>query len=216
MQLALANQGDVRETISDMVWAFCTTPHGVTGRVPFVDIRGRGPGTKLVPAWLKGVLCDDVGANDLDKSPKRIARQAGLRVEVGDWVKVKSERVQGGLIKFRGPFRVQRVGTYFEIMENGERWNFRNVALYQKNGVFEGNSGEGCSGMVFMGDDDEVVSERSGVSLDGCIGRQNGELVGSESGDDSVPGDVGSERGVDPLLEKRVRGPPFYLKDFVR
>ncbi|KAJ1177846.1 hypothetical protein NDU88_003098 [Pleurodeles waltl] len=145
------------------------------------------------------------------------AKQAGLRVEVGDWVKVKSGRVQGGLTKFRGPFRVQRIGTYFVILENGERWNFRNVALYQKNGVFEGNGGEGCSGMMLMGDDDEVVSERSDVSLDGCIERQSEELVGSESeDDDSVPGDVGTECGVDPLLGKRVRRPPFYLKDFVR
>ncbi|KAJ1124585.1 hypothetical protein NDU88_003035 [Pleurodeles waltl] len=81
--------------------------------------------------------------------------------------------------------------------------------------MFEGNSGEGCSGMMFMGGDDEVVSEKDGISLDGCVGRQHGD-VGNESGDDSVPGDVGNEDGVDPILGKRIRRPPSYLKDFVR
>ncbi|KAJ1082210.1 hypothetical protein NDU88_002378 [Pleurodeles waltl] len=141
--------------------------------------------------------------------------QDSLRVEVGEWVKVKSGKMQGGLTKFRGPFRVQRVGAFFVILENGERWNFRNVALYQKSSMFEGNIDEGSSGMMFMDDDDEVVSERGGMSLDGCVGQQH-EDVGSERGDDPVPGDVGSDCGDDPDLGKRIRKPPSYLKDFVR
>ncbi|KAJ1207589.1 hypothetical protein NDU88_002980 [Pleurodeles waltl] len=163
LQLALTNQCDIKETISNMVWAFRTMPHSVTQRIPFVYTRGRLPGTKLVPAWLKEILHDETVFNNSVAFPKKSELRASVRVKVGDWVKVKSGRIQGGLTKFRGPFRVQRVGTYFVILENGERWNLRNVALYQKNGMIDGmidkEFDEGCSGMMFM-NDDEVVKEK--------------------------------------------------------
>ncbi|KAJ1192872.1 hypothetical protein NDU88_002178 [Pleurodeles waltl] len=90
MQLALAKQCDVKETISDMVWAFRTTPHSVTQRIPFVDMRDRLRGTKLVPAWLKGILYDETAVSDSVKFPKKDKMQASLHVEMGDWVKVCS------------------------------------------------------------------------------------------------------------------------------
>ncbi|KAJ1174316.1 hypothetical protein NDU88_006138 [Pleurodeles waltl] len=78
-----------------------------------------------------------------------------------------------------------------------------------------GNIDEGCSRVMFMDNDDEVVRERGGMSLDGGVEQQHGD-VGSERGDDPVPGDVGSERGDDPVLGKRSRKPPSLLKDFFR
>ncbi|KAJ1101277.1 hypothetical protein NDU88_006349 [Pleurodeles waltl] len=135
--------------------------------------------------------------------------QARLRVEAGNWVKVKSGRIQGGLTKFRCPFRVKRVGAFFVILENGERLNFRTVALYQKSGMSKENVDEGCSGMVFMGDD-EIVRERGGMPLDDCVEQRWVDECENEYGD------VGSEYGGDFVLGKRIRKLPSYLKDFVR
>ncbi|KAJ1192829.1 hypothetical protein NDU88_002135 [Pleurodeles waltl] len=135
--------------------------------------------------------------------------QARSRVKAGDWVKVKSGRIQGCLSKFSGLFRVQRVGAIFVILENCERWNFQNVALYEKSGMSKENVDEGCSGRVFM-DDDEVVSERGGMPLDDCVEQRRIDECGNEYGD------VGNEYGDDFVLGNRIRKPLSYLKDFVR
>ncbi|KAJ1090383.1 hypothetical protein NDU88_003516 [Pleurodeles waltl] len=87
-----------------------------------------------------------------------------------------------------------------------QRWNFRNVALYQKSGMIDKEFDEGCSRMMFM-NDGEVVSEKGGMSLDDCVEEQG---VGNECGDGSV-------ESVDaPVLQKRIRKPPSYLEDFIR
>ncbi|KAJ1090414.1 hypothetical protein NDU88_003546, partial [Pleurodeles waltl] len=44
-------------------------------------------------------------------------------------------------------------GTFFVILENVERWNLRNVALYQKGGECVREEDEGCSGLMFMKDE---------------------------------------------------------------
>ncbi|KAJ1170640.1 hypothetical protein NDU88_002513 [Pleurodeles waltl] len=98
MQLALANQCDVKETILDMVWAFRTTPHSVTQSIPFVHMRGRLPSTKLEPDWLKGILYDETAINDSVKFPKKDEIQASLRVEVGDWVKLLYVKARGYVV----------------------------------------------------------------------------------------------------------------------
>ncbi|KAJ1115267.1 hypothetical protein NDU88_003493 [Pleurodeles waltl] len=76
-------------------------------------------------------------------------------------------------------------------------------------GVSKRNVDEGCSGMMFMGDD-EVVSERGGMTLDDCVQQRRKDECENEYVD------VGSERGDDHFLGKRIRKPPSYLKDFVR
>ncbi|KAJ1173001.1 hypothetical protein NDU88_004843 [Pleurodeles waltl] len=155
---------------------------------------------RLPPVEAKAVL-----GQDGFKSLKKGEVHARLQMEVGDWVKVKSGRIQGGLTKFKGPFRVQRVGAFFVVLENVERWNFRNVAFYQRNGMAKENV-EGCSGMMFM-DDDEVVNGRSAMPLDDYV-VQKGVVRRTD--------ECGNEFGNDSALEKRIRKPPSYLRDFVK
>ncbi|KAJ1120452.1 hypothetical protein NDU88_008617 [Pleurodeles waltl] len=76
-------------------------------------------------------------------------------VKVGDWAKVKSGRIQGGLTKFKGPVRVRQVGTHFVILENG--------AMFMSGG--EVVSGKG---RMFVGDCiDEVANEFSDDPVEG-------------------------------------------------
>ncbi|KAJ1090026.1 hypothetical protein NDU88_003166 [Pleurodeles waltl] len=203
IQLAHTNRCDVSVTVSDMVWAHRTTPHSVTQKITFVSMQGRLPGTRLVPAWLKGGWSGNVGNHTFIKSFETQRINAKLRVEVGDWVKVKSGRIQGGLTKFRGPFRVRRVGTFFVILDNGERWNLRNVALYQTNGGCIEKVDESCSGLMFMRDD-EVIKGDSANSLNDTNGH---------GGEDEC---MGMRDHIESVLEKRVRKAPSYLRDFVR
>lgn len=111
------------EMVQQMVWANCTTAHTNETKSPFELMRGRRPGTKLVPPWMR-------------ENPSWISathdNQPSHAIAVGDLVKVKPGRVRKGLSKFRGPYKVKNVFSHYIVLENNERWNLRRVALYQK------------------------------------------------------------------------------------
>ncbi|KAJ1141051.1 hypothetical protein NDU88_007388 [Pleurodeles waltl] len=141
-----------------------------------------------------------VVGGSIGSSKKGSEKLTSLRVEVVDWVKMKSGRIQGGLSMFKGPFRIRQVGTHYVILENGDRWNLRNVAIYQKGGTTDKKFDEGCSGAMFI-NDDEVLSDSEHMLLSDCV--------------EDVANERGSVESVE-MSQKRIRKPPPYLKDFIR
>ncbi|KAJ1122408.1 hypothetical protein NDU88_000895 [Pleurodeles waltl] len=73
-----------------------------------------------------------MGQMDEDSEDYKFNEKIGERMKVGDLVKVKSRYIEGGLTKFRGPFKVRSVQGWVVTLENGERWNMWRVALYER------------------------------------------------------------------------------------
>ncbi|KAJ1214795.1 hypothetical protein NDU88_002406 [Pleurodeles waltl] len=134
VQMAIEKKGSVRKMVSDLVWAYRTTSNSSTGKVPFEMMRGRKANTRMCPSWMKNVMSGDLAKEQREKgsSGGQKQREKGSRIKTGDWVKVKPARISGGLTKFRGPYKVKEVHESFIVLENGEKWNTRRVALYGK------------------------------------------------------------------------------------
>ncbi|KAJ1091019.1 hypothetical protein NDU88_004147 [Pleurodeles waltl] len=122
--MAIQSEKEVTKMVEDMVWAHRTTINKATGCSPFEMMRGRKPGSKLTPAWM------------LYGNPKTLEVKGEMEkksdVVVGDWVKIKRGRLSGGLSKCMGPFKVRQACKEYVVLENGNKWNRRRVALYQK------------------------------------------------------------------------------------
>ncbi|KAJ1179960.1 hypothetical protein NDU88_005188 [Pleurodeles waltl] len=157
-QLAKVNNLDVERVISELVWAYRTTEHVCTGKIPFEVMRGRKPISRMKPSWMQKLVmgCDVFYGNSTDKSVcGDKTERKDVRIKPGDWVKVKSGRVKRGVSKFLGPFRVQEAHKWHVVPSNGQRWNLMRVAKFAS--VWdEAKIGEcdGCSGYMLMRDDE--------------------------------------------------------------
>ncbi|KAJ1126458.1 hypothetical protein NDU88_004865 [Pleurodeles waltl] len=110
----------------------------------------------------------------------RFAIKSGVKIEVGYLVKVKPGHVEGGLTKFRSPFKIKEVPDEFVVLENGERWNLGRVSLYEKENGGKKNDDKGCSVFMMM-EDGDVLERRIHYSRErvrNCEGAQSSEQSG--------------------------------------
>lgn len=103
IQMASANGSVVRKMVSEMLSAYRTPPLVDGEKSPCELMRGRAPGSKLVPTWMKQL----VTLRGVQSEPKKIV-DSPCRFNAGDLVKIKSGRVGRGLSKFKGPFTVKK------------------------------------------------------------------------------------------------------------
>ncbi|XP_078510091.1 olfactory receptor 5V1-like [Lissotriton helveticus] len=87
----------------------------------------------MVPQWLFEERYQDVKSSNpsFESSSSGLKGKVG-RVDVGDYVKIKLGRKEFGIIKFSEPLRVKEVHKWHVVLENGQNWNFRRIALYSK------------------------------------------------------------------------------------
>ncbi|KAJ1207243.1 hypothetical protein NDU88_002635 [Pleurodeles waltl] len=224
LQLAVVNGLDAGSVISELVWGYRTTENTTSCRVPFVDMRGRKPVSKLRPAWMERLLG---GGGAFNGDSANETGDDNERMKPGDWVKIKSGRVRQGFSKFLGPFRVLQVHRWHVLLDNGQRWNFRRVAKFSS--ALEGGCarrGDDCSGYMLMKDEDLSGSsggERKqfdGGSGDAVVGRSEVIIDAPVTCSDSmgastcVPSMV-SPRTVGFPRTTRCRRPPGFLNDYV-
>ena len=230
IQMAIASSKNMFEMVADLVWAYRTTRNGVTGDVPFEVMRGRKPKTKLTTSWMAEIVSGkhqlkDEGNSKFDK-----------RIRVGDLVKVRSGRPGCGWRKFRGPYVVKTVHDYHIKLENGESWNKRNVALYERGpGVHQSKlcvEGRKSDDLNLSGYSFGEVSGASAVGVPGVTGTNPGggarascaeggpELFGEGSGqassESTSPGEKSQGRdSKENDRPRRIHNMPKYLQDYV-
>ncbi|KAJ1099892.1 hypothetical protein NDU88_004985 [Pleurodeles waltl] len=186
-------------------------------------MRGRSMGSKLIPSWLQEWV-----ASGGDKTGVPSQHEHGLMV--GDWVKVKSGGVRTGVSKFRGPFCVKKVGKFQVEIEGGEKWNVRNVALYQRGGKCVSSQVEDeCPSSFFWSDEGGFTSgESHGTDPEARRSDEGGSTSGVSHGTDPEAGESKSQgssatqervnsqtKGVVREQSMRTRKCLSHLKDYI-
>ncbi|KAJ1129350.1 hypothetical protein NDU88_007721 [Pleurodeles waltl] len=154
LQLAVVNGLDVELVISDMVWAHRSTENLVSVRVPLEIMRGRKPVGKLKTSWMEQLVrgCSEYEGEHVSET---VCNEA--KIKPGDWVKIKSGRIKKRVCKFLGPFKVRNVHGWHVLLENGQRWSFRQVTKFASDWSGENElSSDDCSGYMLMRDEDVV------------------------------------------------------------
>ncbi|KAJ1127460.1 hypothetical protein NDU88_005862 [Pleurodeles waltl] len=221
LQLAAINNLDVGHVISELVWAYRTTEHVSTGKIPFEVMRGRKPVSRIKPSWMQEFIlrCQCHHGKFVDKFDcKDNSERDDARIKPGDWVKVKSGRVRGGLSKLLGPFRVLEVHKWHVVLSNGQRWNKRRVAKFASDWD-DGGNGESCTGYMLMGDGEVGEAQVEKQVLD--AGSGDGVSVPDGGATNEHTRNAHARRvstrpvSLRSTRSTRSRRPPVFLNDFV-
>ncbi|XP_069061167.1 gamma-glutamylaminecyclotransferase isoform X1 [Pleurodeles waltl] len=139
IQLSQANHLPWMRQLKKMICAHRTTPHSVTRVSPFVSLKGREPGVKECPIWLrerKRVTVDrELVKKRVEKKQRETAlyynRRMGVKqchIRVGDWVVIKKGSiVQKGESKYSIPHKVKETKHNVVVLENGLMWSLGNI-----------------------------------------------------------------------------------------
>lgn len=151
--LAKSSSLDWKKEVLNKVEEYRMTPHGSTGKPPFLLFRGRMPNTCLEPSWVnkyelsRGKTCSgcDVQQREELKAADRNFvfdnRNAVKKVEVkvGDWVMIKRPGLFGSSSsKFMEPILVVKVFHNAVKTQDHRIWNLNRVVILK--GKFDGKS----------------------------------------------------------------------------
>lgn len=121
LQLAVANGQNWRQMLSDMIWAYRSTPNTETGKTPFELMRGRLATHKLTPPWLFKRDEQD-GENNIRTGC------VNPDIKPGDWVRIRRKGILSKLDpKWGVPVKVEKVFKNVLEIEGGKRWSFSDV-----------------------------------------------------------------------------------------
>ena len=163
--------------------------------------------------WVRRLLG---GEKDFPKKEVRDKMDGGGdKIHTGDLVKIKSAQNIAGFSKFMGPFEVSKVYEHYVILNNGQKWNRRRVALYSK-GVKNSKAGElmqSSDGYIYLSELDNVQNN-SQSNVHPVQSRNEGSGDGGE-----IAADVGDMEHVRqnpelPRIRREYRRPD-YLKDYI-
>ncbi|KAJ1200927.1 hypothetical protein NDU88_004748 [Pleurodeles waltl] len=148
-----------------MLTPYRTSPHSVTGKIPFELLRGRKPSTGLVPWWLMernwvkfGVFCDKVMKDKVLEYQLRTKLRHDTRPSLDDLVVGQSVRVkipgiiEKGKPQWSEPRKIVKILRNAVKLDNGKVWNVRRISICREEdtGVTHGNESlDECSGYLF-------------------------------------------------------------------
>ncbi|KAJ1124181.1 hypothetical protein NDU88_002642 [Pleurodeles waltl] len=152
LQLASVSRESGEGAIERMLWSYHTTPNLVTGVSPFTSLKGRQPGTKLNPNWLKGgepvIVHRKEVMTKVEENQRKYQEwynnKFGTKSKqwvVGQWVRIKlpgSTRREGS--RFSRPLRISKVHKNVVTMEDGRVWSMDRLSAIQ---IDPRKSGEG-------------------------------------------------------------------------
>ncbi|KAJ1190839.1 hypothetical protein NDU88_000158 [Pleurodeles waltl] len=213
INMAIRGGWNVRTMVNDLVWAYRTTAHSVTGKIPFEKMRGSKACTKINPPWLSSVL-EDGGL--FQRSAETSLSVWEKDMKKGDLVKIRTGCTGNGFMKFRGPYVVRDVHEFHVVLENGERWNKRRVALYSRsNGDgkrkvdSEGWDPDENSSFLLMSDEDLLNNRRVDVQE-----RINSQSEHQQNTEMDLNMDVNAKNVQTRRIGLRSRKLPGYLCDY--